>query len=118
MISKLIIALYVLATASALVVMKLGSSNGAPVAIENSKLALNLNPLFITGAILYIVSFVLYTYLISKYDLGYIIPLGTAIVYVLIFIASFIIFKESFTIPKIIGITLICIGVGLLNINK
>ena len=57
-------------------------------------------------------------YLISKFDLGYIIPLTTALVYVLIFFASFVIFKEAFTALKIVGIVLIVIGVLLLNLKK
>jgi multidrug transporter EmrE-like cation transporter len=67
---------------------------------------------------LYGTSFVIYTFLIAKYDLGYIIPLTTAIVYVLIFIASFFIFNEVFTALKVIGIVLIVIGVALLNVKS
>jgi multidrug transporter EmrE-like cation transporter len=57
-------------------------------------------------------------YLLSKYDLGYIIPLTTALVYMIIFVASYLIFKETFTILKIVGITLIMVGLMLLNIKK
>jgi multidrug transporter EmrE-like cation transporter len=70
------------------------------------------------GIALYGTSFLLYTFLISKYDLGYIIPLTTAFVYVLIFFASFFIFKELFTVFKITGIFLILMGIVLLNLKK
>lgn len=116
--SKLILALYVLATSGALVLIKLGSGSGAFAQIIDGKLSLNFNPSLTLGIISYGISFLLYMYLISKFDLGYIIPLTTALVYVLIFAASFLIFKETFTILKIAAITLIVLGVILLNLNK
>lgn len=109
---------YALTTALALIFLKLGSANGAPVSLIDSKFHFNLGFYVVAGIILYGTSFLIYTFLISKYDLGYIIPLVTAVVYVLIFIASFIIFKEVFTAAKIVGICLILGGLVLLNLNK
>lgn len=113
--SKILIAAFVLVTSSALVLLKLGSKDGAPIQFLEGKISFNLTPLIIFGVLLYGVSFVLYTYLLSKYDLGYIIPLTSALVYSLVFIASFFIFHEAFTAFKIAGIVLILIGLGLLN---
>lgn len=115
---QLILAIYAVTSSLALVFLKLGSKTGAPVSYISHKLSFNLSPFVISGIILYGVSFIVYTYLISKYDLGYIIPIATALVYILIFVASFFIFKESFTIVKILGIGLILIGAVLLNLNK
>ena len=110
--------IYVLTTALGLVLIKLGSETNSIAEIVNGKFIFHPTLLNILGVLLYGVSFVLYTYLISKNDLGYIIPLTTALVYVLIFIASFVIFKESFTLQKILAIVLILAGVILLNIKK
>lgn len=118
MMSKLIILLYVLATSSALVLLKLGSTNGAPISFIGSRLVTNFNLVIILGGMLYVTSFLLYTYLISRYDLGYIIPLGTGIVYVLVFLASLFVFKESFTLYKLLGIILIVAGLVFLNIKS
>ncbi len=114
----IILTLYVLTTSLGLVILKLGTSAGVPVSYLNGKLHFNINLYTISGLILYALSFALYIYLISKYDLGYIIPLAAAFVYILIFIASFIIFKEVFTITKIIGIALILGGLIFLNLKK
>lgn len=116
--AKLIVAFYVLATSAGLVALKLGTKTGLPIGYNNHKLVFNLNFYSVSGISLYITSFILYMYLISKNDLGYIIPLTTALVYIVIFAASFIIFKESFTITKTIGILLITIGLVLLNLKK
>ena len=103
---------------SGLILLKLGSINEPLISFASNVLKLNANFYSIAGIILYGLSFVLYTYLISKFDLGFIIPVTTALVYFLIFIASFLIFKETFTIMKIVAISMIIFGVILLNINK
>jgi drug/metabolite transporter (DMT)-like permease len=110
--------IYVLTTSAALVLLKLSSKGGAPVEFASGKMQLHITLLTSLGVLLYGASFVIYTYLISKFDLGYIIPLTTALVYVLIFFASFIVFKEAFNILKILGIVLIVIGLALLNLKK
>lgn len=116
--SQLILAAYAVATSLALIFLKLGTQSGPPVTFSDNKLHFNLGFYVVSGIILYGISFIIYTYLISKYDLGYIIPIATALVYVLIFVASFIIFKEAFTMLKIIGIACILIGLILLNLSK
>ena len=116
--SKIIISLFVLATSSALIVLKLGAKSGAPAEFIDSRLHFNVNPFIIGGIALYGFSFVLYMYLLSKYDLGYIIPLTTALVYMIIFTASYFIFKEAFTPLKIAGIALIILGLIFLNLKR
>lgn len=116
--AKIIIALYVLATSAALVVLKLGAKTGAPADYVGGRLHFHITPYTLGGVVLYGISFLIYIYLISKYDLGYIIPLTTALVYVLIFTASYFIFKELFTPFKIIGILLILTGLVFLNLKK
>jgi drug/metabolite transporter (DMT)-like permease len=116
--SKLIIFLYVITTSLGLIILKLSTGRGSPVELIAGKLHFNVNALTLTGIVLYGVSFFLYIFLISKFNLGYIIPLTTALVYIIIFTASFIIFKETFTVLKIAAICLIVIGVILLNIKQ
>jgi len=116
--AKILVALYILTTSTALITLKLGTKAAAPIAFIEGKIHLNLNPYVIVGIGLYGTSFLIYTYLISKFDLGYIIPLTTAFVYIAIFLASFFIFKEVFTAVKILGIALILGGIILLNLKR
>ena len=108
--------IYVVTTAGGLILIKLGSQTGAIVEFISGKLAFNLTLLNILGIVLYGISFILYTFLIAKNNLGYIIPLTTGLVYIAIFIASFFIFKEPFSTVKLIAIFMILMGVALLNI--
>ena len=116
--SGVIIFLYVLATSAALILLKLGSKDGALLQFVDGKLVANFGLLGIMGILLYGISFALYAYLISKFDLGYIIPLTTAMVYTTIFVASFLIFKEVFTLVKVLGIILIVSGLILINLQR
>lgn len=91
---------------------------GAPIELLNGKLQLNINAYTVFGVMLYGFSFIVYMYLLSKYNLGYIIPLTTALVYIIIFSASYFIFHEVFTATKIFGIALIVIGLMFLNLKQ
>lgn len=116
--SKIILALYVVATSLGLIFIKLGTGEGLPIKLVGGKPVLNLNFYALAGIFLYGASFILYMYLISKNDLGFIIPLTTALVYIVIFIASYVIFHEVFTVVKVLGIALIVSGLVLLNLKK
>ena len=115
--SKLLLYIYVLTTSAALLLFKLGSKTGAPIAVDNHRLKFNITAYTVSGIVLYGISFISYLYLISKYNLGYIIPLTTGLVYILIFTSSYFIFNEVFSLIKIAGILLIIIGLVLLNIS-
>lgn len=108
---------YVLSTVGGLILLKLGSTNGPPVSFKGKSFQFNLTRLTTTGVILYAVSFFFYTYLISKYDLGFIIPLATALVYITLFICSRLVFEEVFTKRKILAVTLIITGIITLGIH-
>lgn len=114
----ILIIIYVFSTSLGLIFVKIGSATNALVEIIDGKIALHPTLFNMIGMLLYGISFLLYLYLIAKNDLGYIIPLTTALVYVIIFLASYTVFREVFTLAKIIGIILIITGVVLLNIRQ
>lgn len=116
--SKLVLPFYIITTTLALVMLKLGTKDGTPLSIENNKIHFNVNPYSMAGILLYGVSFLLYIYLISKNDLGYIIPVTAAFVYIIVFVASYFIFHEVFTVLKVTGIALIILGLVFLNYSR
>lgn len=113
----LFVILYLLFSVSGLTFMKLGSLNETLPALVLPFINLKLNIISILGYGCYIISFLVYTIVITKFDLGLIIPLLSGIVNVLIFIVAILIFKESFTCYSIIGIMLISIGVVFMNLK-
>lgn len=115
---NLILYVYVIATSAALILLKYATAAGAPISYIEGKVHFNINVFTLLGLALYAISFIAYTYLIAKFDLGYIVPIMAAFVYIIVFSASFIIFKEVFTVTKILGIIFIVGGLILININK
>lgn len=80
----------------------------------------NMNVSWVTliGFICYGISFLLYTVLLNKFDLSFISPLTVALVYILLMITAFVIFKEPITPTKIIGCSLILVGILLMIKGK
>lgn len=65
------------------------------------------------GVLFYGLSFILYIFLLNKFDLSFISPLTVGVVYVLLMVTAVIVFNETFTVAKTIGCALILVGVLL-----
>lgn len=114
----ILICIYLLLTVSGLVLFKVGANQGISASIHSGFFALKISGVSILGILCYGCSFLLYLALVSKMDLGYIYPVTTGIVYILVLAASVFIFKEAVSTFKIIGCGFIFIGVILMNIKK
>lgn len=111
------IIIYLIFTVGGLVLVKMGSDS-INIAINNGIFNFSMGIKAIIGFISYILSFLIYTfYIIRKFDLSYIYPIIAGITQVLVVIAGVLIFKEHLSIPGIIGIVLIIIGIVCLNIR-
>jgi multidrug transporter EmrE-like cation transporter len=113
-----LIAIYVLATVGGLILLKLGTGGEPLVSVVEGKTIWNISIVSVLGLLSYGISFLLYMFLISKFDLGFIVPLTTGLVYILVFIASLLIFKEAFSVIKVLAVVLIVAGVILLNVKS
>ena len=117
MIKYIYVAIYLFFSVAGLTFMKLGSINTTLRALTIPFIDLKLNVISILGYGCYAISFLVYTIVITKFDLGLIIPVLSGIVNVLIFIVAISVFKESFTWYSIIGIILITFGVVFMNLK-
>lgn len=70
------------------------------------------------GIVCYGLSFLLYIILLNKFDLSFISPLTVSLVYLLLMVTAFVIFKEPVTIQKIVGSSLILLGIIMIVTNK
>ncbi|WP_294348867.1 hypothetical protein [uncultured Clostridium sp.] len=113
----ILIALYLIFSVSGVVLFKLGTDKGFVVSVSTGVFNLKISLISILGLICYVCSFLMYMFLIAKFDMSYIVPVTTAIVQVATFILAIVIFKESLTITKVIAIALIVLGVGIMNIK-
>lgn len=106
--------LYILLTVMGLVMMKL---SGQPIGfkLNEGMFFLNISSKMLMALIFYASSFLLWTGIVAKNDLSFIVPFSSAIVNVISVCLGIIIFHESINIYKFIGIGMAIIGVILMN---
>lgn len=105
--------IYLIFSILGLTFMKLGSitTNKAFIQILSLKFTLQS----IIGYACYAISFLIYTVVITKFDLSYIIPVLGGIVNILVLIIGILLFHEKVTMLSIIGSIFVILGVLLMN---
>lgn len=111
------IALYIFLYLSGLIFMKLGVNTGE-LAVNEGVISFSINIISMLGLVCYIASFFVFTIIVVKFELSYIIPLTSGIVQVLTLVSGFIVFHESISIKGIIGAIFIIVGIVIMNIKK
>lgn len=106
---------YLIFSLSGMTFMKLGSMAENMRAILVPVVNLRITPLSLVGYLCYGISFLMYTVIITKFDLGYISPILTGISNIGILLIAFFVFKEHFTMSSAIGAVLIIAGVMIMN---
>ncbi len=69
------------------------------------------------GIICYAISFLLYLIVISKFNLGFIIPILGGVINIMILIVAYFILKEALTFHMLLGAVIIVIGIVIMNIS-
>lgn len=118
MINVILIAVYLCLTIAGVILFKMGTQKEFIVSISAGVFNLKMSLLSILGLVCYLCSFLMYMFLISKFDISYIVPVTTGIVQVATFILAVLIFKETVTTPKVAATILILIGIIIMNIKQ
>lgn len=114
----IIIAAYIFLSVGGLVLFKYGSFKKLDISFLNGVLGIDVNIFVIVGILCYMLSFLLYLFLVSKFNLSYIVPITIGLVYILTILSSVLFFKENMHFYHVIGIVLIIIGVFLINLKR
>lgn len=112
----ILVILYILLTITGLVLMKLGGNTGS-ILIENMRFSFTMNFISLIGFISYILSFLLFTNIVVKFDLSYIMPITSGLIQVLTLLSGFFIFNEVISTKGIIGASLVICGIIVMNIK-
>jgi len=112
----IVFAIYLLLNATGLLLIKLGTETST-FAIENSIFNLQLSFRLICGFILYVFSFLLSVFLISRIKLTVFYPTSIGVLLVITSILGLLVFKENLGVAQIIGMVLILAGVIIINLN-
>ena len=113
MIKYILVAAYIISTISGLLLVKIGGD--IKFTFINNVLGLNISLKSVSGILLYSLSFVLYMWILQKFNLSYIVPFCTGIVYILVIIISYVILHESISIIQLVGITLVLSGIVVMQ---
>jgi len=111
------LAIYFILTVSGVILMKVGATNPLTISFKDG-FNFSVGWVSFLGYTIYIISFFLWTRIVLKFDLSYIVPICTGIVQVLTMTAAVFILKEQFKPMSLIGVALIIIGIVFLNIKR
>ena len=67
------------------------------------------------GLFFYVISFTLYLYILSKFEVSYIYPIIMSSVFVVLLILSSIFLNETITLKKMLGIIIISAGIFVIS---
>ena len=118
MINYILIGIYLILSVTGVALFNLGSQKEILLSISNGVFNFKISLISILGLLCYVCSFLMYMFLISKFDMTYIVPITTGITQVLTFIVAIVLFKECLTVSKVAGTILILIGVAIINFKK
>lgn len=109
---------FFLFTCAGMVFIKLGGESTRQSFLTLPVLDMRISLVSLLGFFLYGLSFVLYSSLLTKYDLSFLNPVTIGITSILIFACAVVFFQENITATKLVSLALILTGVLLLNFFK
>jgi len=113
----LLLITYFVLTCSGLTFMKLGTTSPLKISFEGG-LSFSIGFVSLAGYVLYLCSFLLFTKLVTMFDLSYIMPLSTGVVQIVSVIIAMSIFHEQLRPVHIAGIVLVIAGVVAMNLQR
>ena len=114
----IMVIIYLALTVSGLILYKYGANKGFTFLLTHGNLEFKINIISIIGLICYLFSFLLYMFILPKFNISYIMPITSAISYIATFVLSILILKEHVTLNGIIGSIIILIGIIIINIKQ
>lgn len=86
--------------------------------VKDGTITLGMSIVSGIGFVCYLGSFLLFTRVITMFDLSYIYPIVTGIVQILTLVASAVVFKENMSIQSIIGAIIVIVGIIIMNFKR
>ena len=112
----LLFILYMLLSCTGLLLIKMGGST-TKIALEESRFLVNVDLKFVLGLCFYIMSFLLFTYVIQKRNLSYIGPLGAGFINIITVAMGILFLHEKVSAIQMVGAGVVIVGIVLMNIR-
>lgn len=117
MLKYILCGIYVFFSVSGLTLIKIGSNKTLGYSFEIPVISTSVSIWSFVGIICYAISFLLYLIVISKFNLGFIIPILGGVINIMILIVAYFILKEALTFHMLLGAVIIVIGIVIMNIS-
>jgi len=111
----MIFSAHVLLSAAGMVILK-SALTDKKISFE-SALQIFFGIKFMFGMSFYVLGFLLWIYILSKYKLNVALPIAQSLFFVVSIIGSFFILQESLSMQHMIGISLCLVGILLIAVN-
>ena len=108
--------IYVALSASGLFFMKVGSG-GTSFELAKNILKLDVSLTLLFGMLCYLVSFLLFIFIISKNDISYIFPISAGVLNIVTFVLGAAVLREQISGFSVAGLVLIVAGVVFMNLK-
>jgi small multidrug resistance pump len=108
--------IYILLSAGGLILFKLGSKD-LVVNIINGQINLIFNWYLVCGLISYVVSFILWLYIITQTKLSLSLPISVGLVNICVLIGASLFVGENVSMLQWLGVIIIIIGLIILNLE-
>lgn len=112
------IGIYVLCSAFALTLIKMGGNRAASLTLSDGIVDMRLGTLMIVGFVLYVVSFLISMAILPRFDLSFFYPVSAGLIYIFVCLFAFFFLKENFSSTKLIGLSLILAGIVVMNLKS
>ena len=109
-----LIMVYAMFSISGLILLKKGFTEVSSVTgLSVGKAALQsvANAIFVGGVLIYLTSFLIWLYILSRYELSVAFPVATGVLCLAIMGSSYLLLNEPITVYKVFGTLLIVAGV-------
>lgn len=117
MIAWILLLIYILASAAGMVLIKKGGKDTS-FTIGIDKVQIQISWIILCGIILYLVSFVLWMYILQLFNLTYISPVAYGITYIFIMLFSYLFLNETIQKGQLAGVAFIILGIFLASYKK
>ena len=118
MINILMFVTYFIFTCLGMVLIKLGGRPSESSLFSVPVVEFRVTLLTLIGFFVYGLSFLIYSILLTKYELSFLNPVTIGITSILIFASAVVVFDEAITLAKIVALLLIVTGVIIINVFK
>lgn len=110
--------IYVCLSAAGLTLIKIGLNKQGTLLLDKNGFTLAFSWLLVLGMVLYILSFLTSLIVMKSMNLSVYYPLSAGLIYVAICVLSFVVLKEKIGVAQLIGMSIILVGIIVMNLGK